>query len=172
MIGLENLNLEYKSGAFFAIFAFVLTLIAGIAGNLDASVIIIRILISLPLFALIGYGVIYVLKLYVPEVYELLTSMQGLKERPEPGEMELETAAGSDSEIEETQAEKTQEEFTETKTSDYEHLDTPVTTAMDDSLNISQGKMGKHVVVNEKFVKYEPKVMAQAVRTMMRKDEE
>jgi len=98
--------------------------------------------------------------------------MQGLKERPEPGEMELETAAGSDSEIEETQAEKTQEEFTETKTSDYEHLDTPVTTAMDDSLNISQGKMGKHVVVNEKFVKYEPKVMAQAVRTMMRKDEE
>ena len=37
--------------------------------------------------------------------------------------------------------------------------------------SVDSKKMGKHIIVEDEFVRYEPKLMAEAVRTMMRKDE-
>ena len=166
---LESFKLEYKSSAIFGVFAFIVTLIAGISGGLDVSVIIIRILLAIPFFAAIGYGVIYVLKIYVPEIYELLNSIIGMRSEGEPEEMEVESRP--EGEMPESLPGEPAAEFRETRETDYEHIESPMTSDMDASLNPSQGKLGKHIVVNEKFGKYEPKIMAQAVRTMMRKDE-
>lgn len=169
MYVLDKIKLEYRSSAIFAVIAFIITILAGIIGGIDFSVIVIRILIAIPFFAALGYGVIYVIKTYVPELYELLTSLRTERREGEPEEMEVEDRSGRG--ISEPVAGEAPEEFTETRESDYEHIETPVTSEMDASLNPSQGKLGKHIVVNEKFGKYEPKLMAQAVRTMMRKDE-
>jgi hypothetical protein len=40
------------------------------------------------------------------------------------------------------------------------------------TVNTRSGKLGKHIMEKEKMAKYEPKIMAQAVRTMMSKDRE
>ena len=40
----------------------------------------------------------------------------------------------------------------------------------DHSGNTEESKMGKHILVEEKRVKYEPKIVAEAIRTMISRD--
>ena len=43
---------------------------------------------------------------------------------------------------------------------------------LDSVLNTSGGKLGKHIIVENQLNSYEPKLMAQAIRTMMSKDKD
>lgn len=171
MIGLDNLNPEYKSSVLFALTAFIVAMIAGIIGGLDVVVVIIRMVLSAVIFALIGYGVVLIIKNYVPEIYEILNSFGEAKPEGEPEEMDFgeSTAAGEETGIPGESAPAA--EFTEYRESDFEHIDESLAPGSAKSSSSGAG-LGKHIVVNEKFGKYEPRVMAQAVRTMMRKDEE
>lgn len=170
MGAISGFALEVKSAALFAVIALVLSFITGIAaGNNLANAFITSIVISL-VFAAIGYGAVVVLRRFVPELIESLgIDSPGAKDFEDvqvPSE-EAPGAAPADGEPPEGQEKKTDEklekEFAPFKSGDFKNLSS--TTATGD------GKLGKHIVSEQKTVKYEPKIIAEAIRTMIRRDD-
>lgn len=177
MISIRKINLEYISMGLFSCASMVLSLLTGIFAGVNFGTVIVRALIIMALFAFIGFGIGIVLKKYVPELYELMISVF--------------SGAGAGDEAEEHAGVSTKEDAAESgdmsagsehgaeqdlpKDEDgvpFQELDKEVLThystgAGVTGINTKEGKLGKHLLAKEKLVKYEPKVMAQAVRTMM-----
>jgi hypothetical protein len=63
-------------------------------------------------------------------------------------------------------------EFKELNNQSYERLTSVEDQGLNNELNVSEGKMGKHIIMQDEFNGYEPKLIAEAVRTMMGKDKE
>ena len=180
MISLNNINLEYKSAVIFGSAALLLSLLIGLISGVRWNVVMLRSLALTAVFGIIGFGVSFILKKYVPEVYGLASSMLSLPS----GNHAEEAAAGPDemSDIEArdigesevpTEPASTAAAAPEFKEFDKEELSHYSTTPGGaGSINTKSGKLGKHILESEKLAKYEPKVMAQAVRTMMSKDRE
>lgn len=183
MISLKQISLEYKTSALLGCIALILSFLTGLIAGISWSVVILRTFILMLVFAAIGYGAATVLKIFVPEVYNLLvtSSAQGPKETPAkqsvtepaadgeaksaPAEEEAaEIAAMPDISIAEAPA---AESFKELEKENLAHFSTAKETG---AVNTGAGKLGKHILEKEKLAKYEPKIMAQAVRTMMSKD--
>ena len=130
----------------------------------------------LPVFFIVGYGTVTVLKNYVPEIYEALVSAgeksgeKGLEGQAEVNISDIESDVSSDT-GNEPETDKG-EEFTEFTQKDFDRYKTTDDSGLDASLTASGGKLGKHIIVQEQFNSYEPKIMAQAIRTMMSKDKD
>ncbi len=167
----HGLTLENKVGAVFSAAAFLLTLLVGIISGVKFGVTIVRSLICMPVFFGIGFGIIFVIKTYVPEVYEMLVEASS-KEEPvvsnSINQDEVEIAHEESSEG----TRESNPEFTELSEKDFDKYSTLGDDGLNTAFNASTGKLGKHIVVDEKFSSYEPKIMAQAIRTMMSKDKD
>lgn len=201
MQALKNINLKYRFAALFGIGAFLVSFLTGIISGIAAGTVIARSLVVLPLFAFFGFAVIYVIKRYVPEFYEFINGIQesagreernGPVENPEDAEIdrepdERETMADSGEELPEIgeAAVDSQEgapgsadgtnpegEFSELKGDDYPSIETITDGDLEAPIQHSKKQLGKHIIIEEQFIKYEPKIMAEAVRTMMSKDED
>jgi hypothetical protein len=179
MIDIRGIGAEYRIAAVFAVIAFFVTILGGIIAGVSIGVVVFRVIVSCIIFGGLGFGVVYVLKNYVPEVMDLFTSQNSAAgqgpdsvEIPgDEGEADVEGAAegsGSDG------------GFTELSGEDFPRVSEATdTSAMDESLNqadsggmnAKKGKLGKHIISDESKFQYEPKLMAQAVRTMMKRDE-
>ncbi len=180
MSQLSGLSIEYRSGLFLGLVALVLSFVTGLLSGIGFTVILIRSLIMVPAFIAVGYGAMIVLKKYVPELYDVLSSMK----KEYASEIE-ETGAGiygSDDETYDSSGDINSydgdEGYSEKEGDNFDRLNTINDSGLDDefsgdAVNTSAGKMGKHVVVNEsQFKGYEPSLMAEAVRTMMSKDKD
>ena len=183
-MNIKEINTEYKATVLFAAIALVVTFLAGILGGVSITVVIIRMIIAGLVFAGIGFAAAFVVKKYVPELMDITSVMEPSEtpdvladegEAPVTGEYEqaayaeggMEPSAGS-------------EGFTEFTGEEFPRVSSKQEQGLDDSLDnptgngrvdTSRGKMGKHIIADEKTFQYEPKLMAQAVRTMMKKDE-
>ncbi|HOP63579.1 MAG TPA: hypothetical protein PK358_03480 [Spirochaetota bacterium] len=173
----ENMGIEQKYGAVFGAAAFVLSLLTGLVSGVSFTVTIIRSLIMIPVFFIVGYGTLSVLKKYVPEIYDALvnTAGRGVKAGAE-SETEIfisETDAADEGAAAESESSGgATGEFTELTGKDFDRYKTADDTVLDSTFEASNGKMGKHIIVEEQFNDYEPKIMAQAIRTMMSKDKD
>ncbi|HPV41279.1 MAG TPA: hypothetical protein PKX40_08885 [Spirochaetota bacterium] len=183
MVSLNKINLEYKSTALFGFTAFLLSFIIGMIAGVRWNIVLLRSLLLMAVFAVIGFGVSFIFKKYVPEVYELVSSLAALPGGGEEGEtaavsergkppaegMEFEARdMGEAGEV--SEAPPSTADFKELEKEGLSHYSTmPGGTG---SVNTKSGKLGKHILESEKLAKYEPKIMAQAVRTMMSKDRE
>jgi len=180
MISLHKISLEYKSTALFGFIALILSVIIGFLTGIRWNIVILHSFMLMILFAAIGFGACAILRRFVPEVYDFMASIASLKAGEEREEPDIEMAkdavhaAAVESQYSETApVEKpaipsVAEEFREL---DKEGL-TQFTTATGggSAVNTKAGKLGKHILETEKLTKYEPKIMAEAVRTMMSKD--
>ena len=172
----EQLGIEQKYGAVLGAAAFILSLLTGLIAGVSFSVTIIRSFIMIPVFFIVGYGIVTILKKYVPEIYEALTiagekaGESGLEGQTEVNLSDIESDVNSDA-YDASEKEKS-EEFTEFTQKDFDRYKTSEDSGLDASSNASGGKMGKHIIVQEQFNSYEPKIMAQAIRTMMSKDKD
>jgi len=193
MIDLKNIAAEYKISTAFGVLALVFSLFTGIITGISYSVVILRSFITLIFFAGLGYGVSQVVKRFVPEFYELFskgTSVSAGDMGPEDVsvDQEFEDEEGGDSEqnaevasetsrmssvsddILDDSGDKGISEFRET---DFTVPGDATVAEQNSSLNIQEGKLGKHLISDrEVFNKYEPKIMAEAVRTMMSRNKE
>ena len=167
-----ELGIEYKSGLIFSVIALILSIAAGLTGSVPIGAIIFRSLVIIPLFFLVGFGVFMIMKKFVPEVYEMVLNFSGSEDNvTEDGDMysnNPEEAAGEYSE-------NSEENFTEFKEADFEKIHTADSSDENAAFDTSGGKLGKHIVVDKAsdgFAGYEPKIMAEAIRTMMSKDKE
>ncbi|MBN1497824.1 MAG: hypothetical protein JXA07_13695 [Spirochaetes bacterium] len=187
MISLDKINIEYKSTALFGLTALLLSFLVGSLAGISWYIVILRSLVLMAVFAAIGYGICVILRKFVPEVYGFLTSFPAAARTDrEPGEETVidvaggeEPAYGGDEERTEAPASPDVAEgphgegFRELEKEGLAHYSTsPTGTNGGSGVHTPSGKLGKHIIEKEKLAKYEPKIMAQAVRTMMGKDRE
>jgi len=169
MIQFGELGIELKSGILFSISALVFSLLAGLAGGVNAGMVFFRALIITPVFFVVGFGILLVIKKFVPEVYELLSSISlSSEDSVEKVEIPLDNSGNTDDEV----PEKSDSGFSEFTEKDYDRLQTVKDIDFDGALNPSNGKLGKHIIVENQLNSYEPKLMALAIRTMMSKDKD
>lgn len=180
MIQFGEIGIEVKSGVLFSAAAFVFSVIAGFAGGVSAINVLIRSLIFIPVFFAVGFGAVTVIKNFVPELYEHISEIKKTRSVSEPDiDIPFETSERA-VDVDEV-SEKADSGFSEFTEKDYERLQTvrnsDKTQTVNDSgidsiLDTSGGKLGKHIIVENQLNTYEPKLMAQAIRTMMSKDKE
>ncbi|HOD13871.1 MAG TPA: hypothetical protein PK307_12370 [Spirochaetota bacterium] len=183
MISIRSISLEYKTTMIFAVIALVLSLVTGFATGVRWGVVLLRSVILCAVFAGIGFGICMIVRKFVPEVYQFLAMMAGIRQAADAGDQEIgltETGTDDNAGGEPFAVEGGAEgvgpaagaspgEFTELEKEGLAHYSTA---SGGTSVNTGSGKLGKHILEKEKMAKYEPKIMAQAVRTMMSKDRE
>lgn len=178
MMRFGELGIELKSGILFSLLAFIFSIIAGFAGSVPVSMIFFRVLVITPVFFIVGFGIILVIKKFVPEIYEEMSNLKALSEdAAEKVEISLDPEENSVDEA----SDKSDSGFSEFTEKDYERLQTVKDSdklqtvndsGLDGVLHTSGGKLGKHLIVESQLSNYEPKLIAQAVRTMMSRDKD
>ncbi len=181
----KKLGLENKIIAGFGLAAVAFSFITGLISGVSLGSIIFRLFFVLIIFAGLGVAIVFVLKKYTPELFDALQSsddvdpesMQidsdGIKEESYAADSEVAADKMSDADGQGSANESDKGEFQELTSKDFQSVsDSDLGLADAGTAAGGSGKLGKHVIVDEKFGKYEPKIMAEAVRTMMSKEEE
>jgi hypothetical protein len=173
MTMLSSLPLDIRMAVYFSAVAALISLLLGGITGVDFMTILIRMGISVPLFGALGFGSIFLVKKFVPEMFEAVSNQGspgdelGEEGSNEPDIMAESDGFGEDGIVEEglegAEPGSTSEAFTELESNDLTNV-----TAQGRQ---GQAGMGKHIVKDGEM-NYEPKLMAQAIRTMMSRDEE
>jgi hypothetical protein len=178
MVSFEEIKIEYKAGAVLGLTALVLSFAVGLAAGNTVLYTFGRALFLCIVFVCLGTGLTMLLRKYVPEVFSAQTGgMSGTAagEQPAAGEemfssagiSAVDTSSPVSSSFEASSAAGTEEpgfvplgEYVggQAKLGD-EHLQPK-----------SSHSVGKHIL-EEKGMKYEPKIIAEAIRTMISKDQ-
>lgn len=172
MVKLEGMTIELKAGIFFSFAGFFLSFLTGFVTGIDFSVVITRSLITAAVFAGIGFGALMVIKNFVPELYEILSGASAVEEFEDVTDSPAVTEEFTETDDSGLASEAGDSGFTGFDDSSYERLSSVSDQGLNSELNVSQGKMGKHIIMSDQFNGYEPKIIADAVRTMMSKDKE
>lgn len=166
---LSGLGANVRTGLIFAILALIFSLFTGIISGVGIGVTLLRSLVMTAVFFVLGYAVIMVMKKYVPEVFEAIDDVQAVSvESKEPSEDDMpDEAVSDDGEYEPSMdGEEGINELSSEDGSLNDELDSAVE---------GRSSLGRHTIVNEdvqEVLNYEPKVLAQAIRTMLQKDED
>jgi len=192
IIDFKRIPVEARSALVMGLMAFLVTFIVSLLAGNSPVLIVGRTFIMTFIFAVIGLAAMIILKQFVPEVYNVFAG--GIKTDTISGEPE---DAVRDSGIPEQNAgegtgnkystdaeynslaegeDSAESEKTANESDVHDEVFTPLD--KDDypraasGQNTSSGQMGKHIIHDDKKVKYEPKIMAEAIRTMMGRDKE
>jgi hypothetical protein len=166
MISLRNI--EFKLGLVLAALAFIISPLVGIISGVSIIVVLIRTVIVSVLFFGLGFGAIMLIKQFVPEFYDALNSAS-VSESANPEDIETGVESEAPSSLE-----GQEDEITEDESDSYSPGEVPTYTDSGfDSVGAASGgsKMGRHIL-EEKGLKYEPKIIAEAIRTMMSRDDD
>ena len=160
----KEIDLKYRFSAVFGIIALLLSIIIGLFTGNDVGLVIIRSMIMTIAFVVIGYGVIFIVQKFVPE----MLSLEGSDEPVQVEDVQIDSEAV----VPEINGDEVVEEMPDSGEDDSVPL--VDSTLKKDYFNIGEeeGKLGKHIIVDESKIKYEPKIMADAIRTMLKIDEE
>ena len=171
MVSIKNIQWEFRLALIFGISAFVLSPIVGFITGNPVLVVLIRAVIFSIVFALIGYGSIFVIKKFVPEFYDAVFSDTGNSRDAVDSEITDEGISEFSSDSVE-EPENSEEGFEEGDSGEMENPDSGLSLSDTDTRPSRSGrKMGRHLL-EEKGMKFEPKLMAEAIRTMMAKDDD
>lgn len=154
-----GLNVIFIAG--FAGTGLLVSLFAGFyVGNRITYISFVSLLSSLS-FAVLGFGVYKILEIKVPEFLSYLSGLSGA----------LATGSGGYSEEGDPSGMGMGGNLDEMEGGDVsDSLDTGPSVSLSDSGK--SGKFGDHIMVDKIAIKNEPKLMAEAIRTMMSKDDE
>jgi hypothetical protein len=186
MKNLNDTNKEYLISAGIGLIGLVLSFFIGILSGNSVFTVILRAFITLVILSLIGYGCIFVIKKYVPEIYEAVNSLK-INENPEINIENPDVKAESKEEnkdIEKTEKINPEESISELpdeaaavsrEDTKLEREFTEIERQPDDySSSISSDDIPhkkSEDFFKDRKIKYEPKIAAQAIRTMMKRDE-
>ncbi len=177
MINIGEINIEYKITILFGLGAMVLSFLIGLLAGNAILLVILRTLIFTCAFSAIGFAGLYVIKKYVPEMYEIFDSnytgqgksYSSVEENNEDVDMNMQEESALES----------KDEIDDTKNETDDMNEGPVTT---ERVDISESDIHLKEIENEnnrldfsgntkQNLKYEPKIAAQAIRTMMKRDD-
>lgn len=159
---LGDLDSKIRFAGIFGVAAFVLSLAVGLASGNFITGALATSFVMAAVFMILGYGIVFVVSRYVPELLELVVR----RDREAPAEASpASPQSGADT------AEPGTDAAPESPAEEFKPLTSDSYTKMESIPAGGEGKLGKHIVMNERKVKYEPKLMAEAIRTMIKKDE-
>lgn len=192
MMDLKSIPVEVRSALIMGLTALLVTFIVSLLAGNSPVLIVGRTFTMTFIFAVIGLAAMLILKQFVPEVYNIFAG--GIKTETVPDEpedavldsgMPEQTSSDSTSEKLATGAEtgsftegeqSTEPEMTQSGSDAHEEAFTPLDKddypRADTGQDTRSSQMGKHIILDDKKVKYEPKVMAEAIRTIMGRDKE
>lgn len=162
---LEKMNWEIRIPVIAAAAAMTLSLVAGFVSGNPAPVVITRACLFALLFGGLSFGGLTVLRKFVPELYEAIFSTLPAASAPAADEF-----AAVPEEMSSSAAYTPRDDTTETPA---ESFDAPPKkefspTGLD---QLSAGTSGGKPL-EENMMKFQPKIMAEAIRTMMSRDNE
>ena len=183
MVTIESIKFEYKAGAVLGGIALVLSVIVGLAAGNTFVYSFGRAVFLGIVFALLGAGLIILLKKYVPELFEITVSVDSgaggqvaaadagnggssfsagvtVADGSSAGVSAFDSSAGSSGGTGEQGFVPLGEYVAGQNSLGDEHLQTK-----------GREKLGKHYLQDKKGMKFEPKILAEAIRTMMSKDQ-
>lgn len=160
----KEIDLKYRFSVVFAVIALILSIIIGLFAGNDIGLVVIRSMIMTIAFMILGYGVIFIVQKFVPEALGIVGSDEPLPSDDVQIESEAVVSEINGDEI-------VQEDVLDVGEDDSVPL--VDSTLKKDYFNMGEeeGKLGKHIIVDESKIKYEPKIMADAIRTMLKRDE-
>jgi hypothetical protein len=189
MINFRNIGVQYLTGILFGLFALVLSLLIGFLSGNRISLVIFRTFLNTFIFSLIGTGCIFIIKRFVPEIYQIISfsddaenieikteeisgksnsTRKKSKENPESNSEELKQENPDSAENEMSLNEKRDDTELE---NEFNVLDKqPSGFSSENSSNNNSDNVSSKII-KDNSIKYEPKIAAQAIRTMMKKDE-
>lgn len=167
MINAGKISLEYRVAAVSGAGSFLLSFVLGFLAGNNALSVIIKSLVLAAVFIIVGFGSLYVLKKYVPEFYEIFSSIgSGRDDDFQKAEQTFgaseETRLSSDERSVKGKAGIAADKYMPADENDKTES---ALREMDDVT----AQFGKKEQENQ--FKYEPEIAAQAIRTMMKKDE-
>ncbi|HOF12712.1 MAG TPA: hypothetical protein PLZ38_00285 [Spirochaetota bacterium] len=178
---IAEISPEAKVSLIFGFLAFIVSLFFGLAVGNRIVILLTRVLFFTIVYATIGYASMLVIKHFVPEVYEILNKVlnigQSLDMATESSDVTMQSEyknsddsdkgegiVSSDSGNESIDVGATYNEaFTPLEAKDFTTFTTEES---------KPKKMGKHIVLDDKKIHYEPKIMAEAIRTMIKRDKD
>ena len=186
MVSLKNIKIEYTVSAGFGAAGFILSLIAGIfSGNAILSVFF-KAFITAVIFSVLGFICLFIIKKFVPEMYQIICSIISKED------VNIDLEASDDKIDEKSEFSVNQNgNIQNPEETEYPVFDGGVSAKNEDAELESEfnsvGKNGdnysslktnekdsveiSHDIFKESKIKYEPKIAAQAIRTMMKRDE-
>lgn len=162
---IKSLDIKLRVGIIFGLCSLIISIVLGlISGNAVATILFRSVILTI-VFIFLGYALILVLEKFVPEFNTVLN-----REAGEPG-----VDPGSDDVEEYDSAETGEAESGISDTAageaeNYESMEGADSPGFGSS-GAAATEIGKHFIVGENKIKYEPKIMADAVRTMLKKDD-
>jgi len=183
MITAGEIGFDVKFSAVMGFIAMILSFFTGIIAGNSPGQVLLRTAVLTIVFLAIGYLAMFIIRRYVPEIYEYLSSsLPGNRDRMSgdlkdiPGSISLETP-GEEIEGSAAANEGSGTGIKKPEKLDEEELSGGFVPFKDNTFDtystVKPGKadLGKHLL-EEKRIKYEPKIMAEAIRTMMSRDKE
>ncbi len=157
-------RLAINFGVFFGIIGFLISLIFSLFSKNPIFAILTNILISTIVSVIIGIVVFFILKQKVPEILEVFEGDSGsFRSYTEKEEEDFVGEYGySNDSLESSESLN----FTTTDDTNDEIAPIKVDTTVEKTKHF-----GDHIVVDKITIKNEPKLMAEAIRTMLSKDE-
>jgi hypothetical protein len=184
MINYKSIGAEYITGAFLGGLALVISLLIGFISGNRMSLVFFRTVINTLLFTGIGIVCIFVIKKFVPEVYQVFSTLndaENIEIKTEEFKDNTKAESSSTSEIASGINDMTEPETKSSLNHEDKELENEFnildkqpaefSDGSDFSSNDSNIENNTRGTVKNKSIKYEPKIAAQAIRTMMKKDE-
>ncbi|MBE7412947.1 MAG: hypothetical protein L6Q54_04045 [Leptospiraceae bacterium] len=147
---------------FFALGLLISTISGFIVGNRVTHIAFVS-LISSFVFATLGFGIHFILQMKVPEFLEILSQFELMG-----GESDEDETTKISNPINFRSTSASTESGTPTET----HSDNLGVEISRPQTKTKDGKYGDHIIVENITLKNEPKLMAEAVRTMLAKDDD
>jgi hypothetical protein len=178
MIDLGSIDIRIKVSVVFGVLALVLSFLLGIISGIPMVTVLIRTLIMTIVFAGLGYTIVFIVVKFVPEFKQIIS---GQGDDLEIDDVENENENENDinmQDSDELETDSSGEESDNAGQKDDSFAELNKDSFPDVSDSVAGGEsggsnLGKHIVkMQDGFNKFEPKLMAAAVRTMMSKDED
>jgi len=147
---------------FFALGLLVSTISGFLVGNRVTHIAFVSTISSLA-FAAMGFGIHYILELKVPEFLEILSGIESKKES---------SADGGASNSHSPNFRPSSSSADSGASVDIKSDDLGVEISRSPKEKVKDGKYGDHIIVENITIKNEPKLMAEAIRTMLSKDDD
>ncbi|HOE20959.1 MAG TPA: hypothetical protein PKJ69_08375 [Spirochaetota bacterium] len=178
---ITEISPEAKVSLIFGLLAFIVSLFFGLVVGNRIVILFVRVLFFTVIYATIGYASMLVIKHFVPEVYEILNNLlnigQSLDTVTESSAEMMQSEDKSSDDYEKGEVVVSSDSGNESinRGTTYNEAFTPLEAKDFTAFTTEESKpkkMGKHIVLDDKKIQYEPKIMAEAIRTMIKRDKD
>jgi hypothetical protein len=183
MINLKAIDKNYLLIIFFGSSALILSLVIGIFSGNGIATVFIRAITNMILFSILGFVCLFVIKKFVPELYQIISSVNIEKDveiksddsaikddKNNSHNKDNSTATNNNVPSQNDVTLNMGREDTELE-NEFTKMEKPGETYSSLGVDKNDSTSGSQKLFKDNKIKYEPKIAAQAIRTMMKRDE-